>query len=417
MKKHHYKFFFLFSLFSFIVCCSHQGQKKEESVSPHEGLWRMSMNLNGKVLPFNFDLKKNNDSWTMVIQNAEERIVVDDILHRNDSLIINLPVFESSFYLAVEEPGLLQGEWVNYYKSNDYKISVKAIFNESSRFPSKAPLSKLELKSRYKVIFGEGEQSYPAIGLFRQTGSLIKGTFATETGDYRHLAGSVTADSLFLSTFDGSHAFLFEAKVKGGSLVGSFLSGTHYKTTWKAEPDSSFQLRSPDSLTFIKDGFESFDFSLPDMEGKMVSPKDKRFNGKVLIVQIMGTWCPNCLDETYFLSDLYKQYQKDGLEVVALAFERTRSKERAISNIKALKKRTGAQYTMLLGGSSREETAEGALPMLNHIMSYPTAIFIDKQGEVRKIHTGFYGPGTGEYYEKFSNETDSLVKALLSEAI
>ena len=103
----------------------------------------------------------------------------------------------------------------------------------------------------------------------------------------------------------------------------------------------------------------------------------------------MGTWCPNCLDETTYLSSLYNSFKDDGLEIIALAFERTKTKEKALENIKKLKEKTSAGYEFLLGGATRKDKAAEMLPMLNHIMSYPTAIFIDKNGEIRRIHTGF----------------------------
>ena len=129
----------------------------------------------------------------------------------------------------------------------------------------------------------------------------------------------------------------------------------------------------------------------------------------------MGSWCPNCLDETRYLTELHEKYKKSGLQIVALAFERTRSEAQALKNLEALKARTTATYPFLLAAWNRKTKAAEILPMLNHVMSFPTAIFIDKKGKVRKIHTGFYGPGTGEYYKKFTTETEAFVKQLLDE--
>jgi len=129
----------------------------------------------------------------------------------------------------------------------------------------------------------------------------------------------------------------------------------------------------------------------------------------------MGSWCPNCLDETRYLSTLYDKYNSQGLEVIALAFERTKTEEKAFENLSKLKHKTGAKYTFLLGGATRADKAAEKLPMLNHIMSYPTAIFIDKNKKVRRIHTGFYGPSTGDFYNDFVKETETLVQELLSE--
>ena len=66
-------------------------------------------------------------------------------------------------------------------------------------------------------------------------------------------------------------------------------------------------------------------------------------------------------------------------------------------------------------GTDDKAKAREKLPMLNHVLSYPTTIFLDKQGKVRKIHTGFNGPATGEKYIAFKNEFNDYVNLLLEE--
>jgi len=366
------------------------------------------------VLPFNFTISKNKEQWEVVIINHNERISINDVAFFNDSLRIGFPVFESELILTILDSSHLEGVWANYYKGPDYQIPVRATFGESFRFSNQHDDFLKAIGSKYEVTFSPNtKEAYQAIGLFEQKGNDISGTFATETGDYRHLAGNLLNDSIYLSTFDGSHAFLFRAELKDSTLSGTFWSGSHFKENWVASLNNEAKLKNPDSLTFLKEGYDRFEFSFPDETGKLVSLNDERFNNKAVIVQIMGSWCPNCLDETAFLSSLHKKYKVDGLEVVALAFERTKTKEKALENLKRLKKRTNATYPFLLAGATRETDAEEALPMLNHIMSYPTAIFIDKEGNIQRIHTGFYGPSTGKYYDDFVKETEALVEEML----
>ena len=305
---------------------------------------------------------------------------------------------------------------MNYYKGDDYKIPVTARFGEGTLFSNLNPEYSENFEGKYAVVFSpKTGTSNNAIGLFEQEGNVVTGTFATETGDYRYLAGNVSGDKLFLSTFDGSHAFLFEAEQTDSGLVGTFYSGTHWKENWIAQKNDSAQLRNPNSLTFIKEGYDGLSFSFPNENGDSISLNNKLFEDKAVIVQIMGSWCPNCLDETKYLSILYDKYNEKGLEVVALAFERTKTQEKAMHNLTRLKNRTGARYTFLLGGATRNDKAAEKLPMLNHIMSYPTAIFLDKEKTVRRIHTGFYGPTTGKFYDDFILETEALVEAMLGE--
>jgi len=402
----------------FAACQNNQEAKEvvvTNSVKP--GMWKMEMELEkGKVLPFTFDLQGSNEELILRIFNADETIEVDEVEQRNDSLFIQLPVFESIFELNIVNDSTLTGHWINYYQNDNYKISVVAKHEKDTRF---SPLNNdftTDFAGKYKVIFSpESESPTNAIGLFEQEGNKITGTFATETGDYRHLAGNASGDTLLLSTFDGSHAFLFEATPTDSGLVGTFYSGTHWKESWIAFKSDSVTLRNPNELTFIKEGYDGLNFSFPNAQGDSVSLHDKQFENKAVIVQIMGSWCPNCLDETKYLSSLYDKYNQQGLEIIAVAFERTKTEEKALENLARLQERTGANYTFLLGGATREDKAEEKLPMLNHIMSYPTAIFIDKNKKVRRIHTGFYGPSTGKFYDDFVQETEALVEEMLNE--
>ncbi|MGB5318599.1 TlpA disulfide reductase family protein, partial [Eudoraea sp.] len=178
-----------------------------------------------------------------------------------------------------------------------------------------------------------------------------------------------------------------------------------------------YELPDEASLTFMNEGYEEISFSFPDVNNKIVSLKDPQFKNKVILIQVMGTWCPNCLDETKFLTEYVHKNPFDDFEVVALAFEYAKTEESAINAINRLVERIGVNYPILLAqfGSSSKVKANEKLPMLNHVISYPTTIFIDKKGKVRKIHTGFNGPATGEKYEEFKKEFNSYIMELRSE--
>ncbi|KAA3650414.1 MAG: TlpA family protein disulfide reductase [Bacteroidetes bacterium] len=388
----------------------------EEKLPISTGIWKMELDLNGESLPFNFTFQELRPGYLMTIINAEERIKTDEIKIIDDSIFIKLPVFDSEFELTIVDSNHLSGYWINHYKGEAKKINVKASFGESNRFSGTVEQFMQDISGKYEVTFSpNSEKASKAIGLFKQTNNEIQGTFATETGDYRHLHGEFVKDSLFLSTFDGSHAYLFKAKLIGNQLIGHFWSGLSPKVPWEATINNSFELRSPDSLTFLKEGYGKLNLELSNLENQLIRLTDERYKNKVIIVQIMGSWCPNCLDETHYLSDLYNQYQPKGLEVIAVAFERSRTKDKAIENVKRLQSKVGAKYEFLMGGYTFEDKAINTFPMLNHIMSYPTALFIDKKGVIRKIHTGFYGPGTGIYFENFKKETALYVDSLLKE--
>jgi thiol-disulfide isomerase/thioredoxin len=218
-----------------------------------------------------------------------------------------------------------------------------------------------------------------------------------------------------LSCFDGSHAFLFTAtRGKDGKLSGDAYYGKTAKEKWIAQRNDSFELRSPEKLTWIKDS-SNVNFTFYDLNGKPVSLSDPQYKGKVVIIQIMGSWCPNCMDETAWLSKVYDQYRAQGLEVIALAYERSTDTAKANPNIRRIKEKYNAKYTFLNTGKTGKDAASESLPFLNGIMSFPTTIYIDRSGEVRMVYTGYNGPATGIYYQKDTDRALRLIQELLAE--
>ncbi len=327
---------------------------------------------------------------------------------------IRTPVFEG--YIAGKfSSESIQGQFIK--ESLDRIVPFEASYGFADRFPNTTS-SEINVEGIWETEFSPGtEDYYMGKGIFTQKGQQVSGTFRTTTGDYRFLEGVVDGDSLKLSAFDGAHAFLFTAQVNDSSMQGTFYSGNHFKEPFTAIINEDYELPSPDSLTFINEGYEKLAFSFPNENGEMVSLSDDEFEDKVVIVQIMGTWCPNCLDETKFLVDYLDNNKNEDIRVVGLAFEYAKTEALAFRSIERLKERIGVKYPILLAqyGTSNKGEAQKKLPMLNHILSYPTTIFIDKKGEVRRIHTGFNGPATGDAYTEFKTDFDDLIQTLLSE--
>jgi thiol-disulfide isomerase/thioredoxin len=169
------------------------------------------------------------------------------------------------------------------------------------------------------------------------------------------------------------------------------------------------------SFTSMKKGAKRFEFSFPDLDGNPVTSKDPRFKGKVLIVALAGSWCPNCHDEAAFLEPLYRDYRAKGVEIVSLMFEHFGDFPRASQAALRFKQHYGIEYTTLIAGISDKDEAGKKLPMLDKFQAFPTTVFVDKKGNVRKIHTGFTGPATGEHYSEFVAEVKSTLDQLLAE--
>ena len=390
-------------------------KEKEQTNNLSEGIWLVELNvMDNQELPFNLTVvKKDDGSYKMQIYNAEEVIDVDEIEIKGDSIRMQTPVFEG--YLAgTFTENKIQGQFIK--ESLDRIVPFTAVYGIEDRFPAKLKKTERNVTGIWETYFSPDlEEEYVGKGIFLQEDSKVTGTFRTTTGDYRFLEGILDGDSLKLSSFDGAHAFLFTAKVTDSSMNGNFYSGNHFKEPFVANRNDGFELPNPDSLTFLNEGYDKLAFSFPDSDGNMISLSDKKYQNKVVIVQLMGTWCPNCLDETKFLVDYLKQ--DSNVEVIGLAFESAKTKEIAFKAINRMKERVAVNYPILLAqyGSYDKKKAQEKLPMLNHILSYPTTIFIDKNGDVRKIHTGFNGPATGEKYVEFKKDFNALITQLSNE--
>ena len=381
------------------------------------GDWHMELDLGEAKLPFRFHMAQDADqAWMIKLFNASEVIEVSDTECRGDSFIVRMPLYDSEFRGRFHRTDRIEGVWTNYLKGPDYHIPFVATAGARDRFPGSAPATSIG--GRWNSLFAiDKEQPYPALGLFEQDAhGRVTGTFLTETGDYRYLEGRATGDSLLLSSFDGAFALLFKAQLRDDTLHGSFWSGTHWKCAWKAHRDDAFELRDPDSLTRLKEGHHMVEFSFPDLEGNPTSPSDERYRGKVLLIQVMGSWCPNCVDETRLLNELYSRYHDHGLEVLSVAFEKHADSLRAIRGLERFREVLDVRYPILYAGQASKGAAAAKLPFLEHVMSFPTCIIVDHMGTVRRIRTGIYGPGTGKHYERYSKSLDQFIASLLQEA-
>ena len=401
--------FFLVSLvFLLLFSC-----KNDESKKLQLGTYRAVLHIQDQEeIPFLFEVK--NDTL-LTIFNADEVIEADEIFYKNDSIIIQTPVFEGYIQAKIEND-TLKGFFIK--PSLDRIVPFSAYKNSKRFIANNAP--KQNVTGNWETVFSSNSESerYVAKGIFKQEDEKVTGTFRTTTGDYRYLEGIVDGDSLKLSTFDGAHAFLFKAKVSDSIMNGFFYSGNHWKEPFIAKRNENYELPEEEKLTYLKEGYDQFYFSFPDTRGRLISCSDPEFDDKVIVVQIMGSWCPNCLDESKYLVNYLQNNPNDDLQIVGLAFEVAKTRELAYQRINRLKERINITYPILLaqfGNEANKEMAHQKLPMLNHVISYPTTIFIDKNKKVRKIHTGFNGPATGKKYDDFKKEFEQFVTQLLNE--
>ena len=402
-------------LFSAISSCKNPNEAVLE-----EGIWRATLKTqSGAEVPFNFEVIDSADKKFIDVINGRERFRVNEVYVRGDSVLIQMPLFDSEIKALIKGKSL-NGQWIKHLANNDVIMAFAAQPDASWRFFKADAAPKSNLSGRWSATFTstDGKDTTVAVGEFKQEAERLLGTFLTSTGDYRFLEGTVSDNKLYLSCFDGSNAFLFTGNLLNDSTItdGKFYSGFSSIEDWVAKKDDQAILPDAYSLTALKKGLDKIDFAFPGLDGKKVSLSDEKFKNKVVLVQFFGSWCPNCMDETAYLVSFYEKYKDRGLEIVGLAYERTTDFERSRKNVQRLRDRFDVTYDMLITGYTNDnQEVTKSLPMLSNFMAFPTLIIMDKKGVVRKIHTGFSGPGTGKHYTEFVQEFEKTIDDLLSE--
>jgi peroxiredoxin len=381
-----------------------------------EGLWRGVFTVEKNEIPFVFEVKgKSEDSTTVYLINGTDRFELRNIKYSNDSVTIPIDLYSSVLKGKLTE-NTFAGELVKVGTDKPIAgVPFKAVYGDLPRFEKKGEAPTAQLSGTWDIDITSGGNTEKTVGNFEQTETKLTGSILTTTGDYRFLEGVVQGKKFFLSAFGGSTPYLVKGEFSNDStFTGEFVTP---RSTSRIEGVRNTKASLPDPYTasHLKEGFSTIEFSFPNLEGKQVSLSDATYKSKVVIVTILGSWCPNCLDENAFLSSWYKSNHERGVEIIGLGFERKNDFESAKKSLTSLKTRLGIPYQILFAGKSGTESASKALPALNGISAFPTTIFIDKKGNVRKVHTGFNGPATGKFYEEFKTEFNGLIDQLLAE--
>lgn len=398
----------------FLICWS---QKPDELKN---GFWRATiLRPDGQQIVFNFQSKDSAGKKIIYVINDKEHLLVDSIETRADSVFIEMPFFESSFRAKITRQGNLEGIWIKKYGKRIQILPFEAMYNNKGRFQiSATPVANIS--GRWVTEFKTKNNFDTMVAEFKQKGSHLSGTFLDPTGDYRFLEGVVNGDSLKLSTFDGANAYFFTAKIDNGQKIsgGKFYSGARSIQEWSAVKNEKAKVDDGFDDTKIKPGSGKLDFSFPNSnDGSKVSINDEKYKDKVVVIQILGSWCPNCMDETKFLSDFYDKNHQRGIEIIGLSYERTIDFKESQKELQPFKKRFNVQYPILITGVTVSDSlrTEKTLPQLESINAFPTTIFVDRKGNISKIESGFAGPATGEHYLKYKKEFNKIIDELLAD--
>ena len=387
------------------------------------GTWRATLDSPGGPLPFRLRIEREPDKLRAVAINGREEVEFSEVTDDGETIVLRIGIYDSEIRATWADDQTLTGTWTKTTPEGRSSMDFKAQRGVRPRFSTEieppAHAVPDSIAGDWTMRFAEGDgTSYVGQAVLEHTDDRIDGTILTDTGDYRYLDGRYDNGTLELSCFDGGHAFLFRAQVQqDGTMKGDFWSRASYHATFSAtrmaEGDAG-PLADPYEVVGLAEGSKGrFAFSFPDLDGNVVADTDPRFSGKVVLVDIFGTWCPNCNDYAPLLAKWDERYRDRGLEIVGLAFEMTGDVERDRTFVRRYAERHGLKFPLLLGGTSGKTDAAAALPSLDVVASYPTTVFVGRDGKVHRIHSGFAGPATGKHHEAMVAEMETHIETLL----
>jgi len=395
----------------FVLALAAPALTRAQAPSPSlSGLWDAAVVVNGLEVPFRFEIADSGASVSGSFFNGDEKVTSTGGKYENGSLTLNF-----DHYATQIEAGLVNGRLAGVYnRAQGFYPFYARKFTPSNAFPNEVPQID-GLWTIGNVNSNKGEAAWRFI--VRQSGAEVTAAILRVDGDTGALAGTFRQGKFIVSHFSGARPLVLElTPQKDGTLEivrnrtekMIAVKDTEAKLKGVAEPTD------PSRHSSVKNPTEPFKFSFPDINGKIVSSTDERFRGKVVIVGIGGSWCPNCHDEAPFLSELYTKYQSKGLEIVELSFEEEAQKAKGFARLLAFNKRYGVNYTVLLAGDQGDLAEK--VPQIHNLNSFPTTIFIGRDGLVRAVHAGFAGAVSGVFHENAKDEITATVERLLAES-
>ena len=378
-----------------------------------DGMWDATITYNGTDIPFRMGISGSGSSIKAWFYNGDDREISNAGRLENGKLVLDFDSYLAKLTATVKD-GIIDGEYGPILKKMSHVHAVRA-----STSKPKADANAPNVAGEWTlqgVASSKGEKAWRL--LLRQNGGDVSGAILRVDGDTGTLTGAYRDGKFVLSHFSGSRPALMVIKPESDGSLDVSLSALHGFNEMKAVRPEEAKAKGlaaptdPDTHTTVKDPNAGFPFHFPDLQGHMVSNTDPRFKGKVVVVNVTGSWCPNCHDEAPFLAQMYDKYKAQGLEVVALNFEEA-DQLKDPTRLRAFIKEYGIHYTVLLGGET--ESAKEKLTQAVNWDAWPTTFFVGRDGRVRGVHAGFPSPGSGEAYKDTKQQFTATVEKLLAE--
>jgi len=380
------------------------------------GRWDATIQINGVETPFPLEISGSGTNVTASFFNGDDRYASTQGRFENGKLVLYWDYYAATLDATLKD-GVLEGQYAGTRRMKG-PFAIRATRAAAAKptpvagvIPSINGVWEIPNKS------GKGELAWRFI--VQQTGTQQSGkvsaTILRVDGDTGTISGAFQNGKFVLSHFDGARAHLLEITPASDGTLDILQDGKTKLTAYRPAAARAKGLpkpTDPNLHTSMKDPREPFRFSFPDLNGHVVSNEDARFRGKVLVVEITGSWCPNCHDEAPFLAEMYRKFGRQGVEIVSLSFEETEQLKDP-TRLRAFVKKYGLEFPVLLCGDPDEANAK--LTQLVNWNTWPATLFIDRQGLVRGIHSGFPSAGSGDLFRQAKDEFNVEVGRLLAE--
>ena len=373
------------------------------------GMWDATIQINGVATPFPLEITGSGANVTACFFNGTDRYPSTQGRFENGKLTLQWDYYAATLDATLQN-GVLEGQYAGTRRMKG-PFAIRATRAAAAQGAEPAPpidgLWEIPNKS------GKGESAWRFI--VQQSGAKATATILRVDGDTGTISGAFQHGKFVLSHFDGARAHLMQITPASDGTLDILQDANTQLTAYRPAAARARGLpepTDPDLHTTMKDASQPFRFSYPDLRGRTVSDTDARFRGKVLVVEITGSWCPNCHDEAPYLEEMYRKYGAQGLEIVSLSFEEA-DQLKDPARLRAFVKRYGLEFPVLLCGEP--EGAEAQLTQLVNWNTWPATLFIDRKGRVRGIHSGFPSPGSGDLFRAAEDEFNVQVGRLLAE--
>ena len=381
-----------------------------------DGLWDAVVVVNGVEITFRFEIATNRSSAQGFFFEGDRKIGSTVGSFESGRLRLEYDFLNTTLE-ATFDGDAIQGTYKNK-RPNARPMEIRARRFAPVPAGEKSPpqvAGNWEMRRRAEEANAPRDTRTWHLFL-RQSGAEVSGAILRVDGDTGTLIGRWQGDKLVLSHFAGERPVLLElTRNPDGTMAAALNRTANYLVvrTTEARAKGIPEPPDPSRYTTVKDPTRPFEFSFPDLNGKLVSSTDAQFRGKVVLVAIGGSWCPNCHDEAPFLGELYRDYHARGLEIVGLMFESDADPALARPRVQSFIRRHSVKYPMLLAGTT--ENINTQMPQIVNFGAYPTSIYLGRDGRVRSVHAGFASPATGDEHFRLKRELRELVERLLAE--